>query len=449
MGDMFVDREEELEFLNSRFDERPQFIVLYGRRRVGKTELSKKFLEDKGNTVYHLVSRESRKDQIKEFKQSLSKEIDSIEDLKEEWSVVLKNIGELDALVIDEFQYLIESDQEILKIFQKAWDEYLSDQDIMLVITGSSVGMMENEVLNYKSPLYGRRTGQWHLKQFRFENIRGFFPEKSLQELVNTYAVLGGTPFYLQKFDQEKNLHENIRENILAQGCVLREEVENLLKQELRKPDNYFSVLKAVANGKNRFNQIQNETGIKKSSLSKYTKRLRNLHIVEKELPVTASEKSKRGRYKIKDNFFDFWFKFVFPEKSSLQQNIEPVAKNIQEQLPRYTGRKFEQVCRQHIQKQGDYNKVGRWWYKEDEIDIAALNDSENTLLTGEVKWTSKKVGMKELEKLKDKTEKVKWKNDQRKEQHVLFSKNGFTDELKKQGEIELYSLKRLENEMT
>lgn len=445
---MFVDREEELNFLEERFEDGSELIILYGRRRVGKTELLKKFIEDKDESVYHLISRESEKDQIREFKQSLSNKIEGVVDLKDEWGVVLKKASELDILVIDEFQYLIQSNKEILKIFQKAWDEYLSDQDVMLILTGSSVGMMENEVMGYKSPLYGRRTGQWHLKQFRFDKISGFYPEKPVEELVNIYSILGGAPFYLEKFHEEKNTHQNIRDNILSQGCVLREEVESLLKQELRTPDNYFSVLKAVANGKNRFNQIQNETGIKKSSLSKYTKRLSNLHILEKQLPVTASEKSKRGRYVIKDNFFDFWFRFVFPDKSNLQQNIDSVAENIQQKLPQYTGRKFEQVCRQYIQKHRDFNKVGRWWYKEDEIDIAALNDREDILLTGEVKWTSSKVGVKQLEELKDKTENVRWRNDQRETKYVLFSKNGFTDKLKKKENVELYTLEDFEDEL-
>ena len=438
---MFVDRREELNFLEGSFENRPQLIVLYGSRRVGKTELVKKFLETNDNSVYHLVSRESTKDQIEEFKQSLSNRIPRVNDLKDDWSVLLKNTGELDVLVIDEFQYLIESDSEILKVFQKAWDEHLSDENIMIILTGSSVGMMENEVMGYKSPLYGRRTGQWHLKQFRFENIQSFFPEKDIKELVQIYAVLGGTPFYLEKFDSQKDMQQNIRENILSQGCVLREEAESLLKQELRKPDNYFSVLKAVARGKTSFNEIQNETGIHKSSLSKYTKRLRDLHILEKELPVTASEKSRRGRYRIKDNFFDFWFRFIFPEKSNLQQNTDSVAEKIDEELPRYTGKKFEQVCRQHIQKNREFNKVGRWWYKEDEVDIAAIDDRENTILTGEVKWTSEKVGKKELEKLKEKTQKIRWKNDQRKEEYALFSKNGFSEELKQADDVSLYKL--------
>lgn len=424
-----------------------EFIVLYGRRRVGKTELVKEFLED---GVYHLVSSETSRDQIKEFKQNLQGEVQGIEDLKDDWLTIFKNLaGELDTLIIDEFQYLIESDKEILKKLQKAWDEHLKQTNITLVITGSSIGMMENEVLNYKSPLYGRRTGQWLLEPLKFSEATRFLPNYSTEQKIKAYAVLGGTPFYLNQFTDQKTVLENIEKQILTKGEILNEEAESLLKQELRSPKNYFSILKSVAEGKNRFNEIQNETSIQETSLSKYTKTLRNLHLLEKELPITASKKSRRGRYKIKDNYYSFWFRYILPNKSSLQQNPEKVKEKIGKDLDRYIGTKFEQIAHQILIEQKKYDKIGRWWYKEDEIDVVGLNSKKEEIMFGECKWTNQEVGTELLAKLEEKSQKVRWQNQETRTEKCLFSKNGFTkqlkDKAKERDDMELYNLEKIE----
>ncbi len=453
----FIDREEELSFLNSKFDsDKPEFVVLYGRRRVGKTELIKQFISDK-KSIYHLVSRETEKDQLSEFQESLTRTFPDTSDLKRDWTVLLKNLvdKEKTVLVIDEFQYLIQTNSEILKTFQKVWDEHLKKSDITLILTGSSVGMMESEVLGYKSPLYGRRTGQLKLKPFTLDQTRAFFPNTEFEKQIKIYSILGGVPYYLEQFEKNRSLKENILENIIKTGTVLREEAITLLREELREPKNYFSVLKAISSGMTRFNRISNETGIKNRSLSKYLMRLQDLHLVEKRLPVTASKDSKRGRYYIEDNYLDFWFKFIFPNQSYLEQNPELFYDGVIEpELDIYTSKKFEDVCKEFmISNKASYSKIGNWWYKGNEIDIVGLNERENKILFSECKWTKNKVGLSLLDDLKNKSEKVRWKNEKRKEKYILFSKSGFTDDLKEHAEkisdLELYSLEMMEEELS
>lgn len=440
----FLNRSRELEFFEEKLEsDSSDFIVLYGRRRVGKTELVKQVISSED--VYHLVSRETEKDQIEEFKDSMAAKNPRAQEVENEWASVFRFASrEFQTVVIDEFPYLIETSEEILKILQKSWDEHMKEEEFNLVITGSSIGMMESEVLGYKSPLYGRRTAEWLLEPFDYTEIEGFLPGYSRKDLIRTYAVLGGTPYYLQQFQQKKDIEQNILDNILAQGNVLRQEAERLLQQELRQPKNYFSCLKAIARGKTKYNEIQSATGIKQSSLSKYLKTLRNLNIIEKKIPVTASDKTKRGIYSIKDSYFSFWFRFVFPNQSMLQQNPEAVMKNrITSELDQYTSREFEEVCRKYVQMKAEYDKVGSWWYQGQEIDVAAVNSNQDILLLGECKWTKEKVGMKTLEKLRDKQKSVQWRNADREVKYILFSKNGFKQGLKGE-DVQLVDVKEL-----
>lgn len=453
----FIDREEELNFLNSKFSsKRPEFVILYGRRRVGKTELIKQFINDK-TSIYHLVSRETEKDQLSEFQESLARTFPETSDLKLDWTVLLKNLEDKKKtiLVIDEFQYLIETNSEILKIFQKVWDEHLKNSKITLILTGSSVGMMESDVLAYKSPLYGRRTGQLKLKPFTLDQARSFFPNSDFKKQIKIYSILGGIPYYLEQFDKDRPLKENILQHIIKTGSVLREEAITLLREELREPKSYFSILKAISSGMTRFNRISNETGIKSRSLSKYLIRLQNLHLVEKRLPVTASSDSKRGRYYIEDNYLDFWFKFIFPNQSYLEQDPRLFYEDVIEpELDIYTSKKFEEVCKEFIvSNKESYSKVGKWWYKEDEIDIVGLNEREEKILLSECKWTKNKVGLTLLNDLKNKSKKVRWKDEKREGKYILFSKSGFTDDLKEHAEdttdLKLYSLETMEEELS
>lgn len=450
---VFINRAEELSFLNKKYDSsKAEFIIIYGRRRIGKTALIKQFIKDK-KAVYHLVSRETEHEQINEFHQTLTHTLPELADLKDNWDVLLTRLKEYPRLilVIDEFQNLINTKKEILSRFQKIWDESLKHSSIMLILTGSSIGMMETEVLGYKSPLYGRRTGQWNVQPFPFQESRKFFKSYSLIDQIRSFAILGGIPFFLEQFNPNLSVKENIIENIANKGCVLREETRNLLREELREPKNYFSILKTVAHGKTTFNEIVQHTGIPKNSVNKYLLSLQQLHLLQKKLPVTAHEKSKQGRYVITDHCFDFWFRFIFPNETFLEQNYEQTVHDlIWPKIDEYVSFPFEQVCREIVlSDQPFYAKIGSWWYQHHEIDIVALNEQKNMILFGECKWQKKKMDTSVYERLLEKKESVRWKNTCRKEQIVLFSKSGFTVGLEKIAEREgiiLYDLKKIKH---
>ncbi|ALM74800.1 ATP-binding protein [Thermococcus barophilus] len=387
---MFVDRERELEFLERKWKEKSaQLIIIYGRRRVGKTMLLKEFLKDKGG-VYFLATADSMGENVKGLAEKFAeltgreyfKEVEDFGKLFRYLADELKN--ERVAVVLDEFQYLMSLKPGILSILQKVWDEHLRDTGIFLVLCGSSIGMMER-VMEYRSPLYGRRTGQWKVEPFDIRAIAEMLPDRSMEELVKTYAVFGGVPFYL---DLAKGLgvEKAIREKVLRKGEVLYEEPEFLLREELREPRVYKLILKGISLGYETLGELVNFTGLNRGNLSRYLDTLERLGIVGYELPYG---KRKRGRYYIKDNFFNFWFRFVYPNLADLELGlVDEVWVRVEKDLNAYYGRMFERLIREMLKmKILDFGqrRVARWWHKGEEID--AILELDDGLLFVEVKW--------------------------------------------------------------
>lgn len=398
----FVDRERELAFLEERYAlGDAELLIIYGRRRIGKTELLLHFVRDKGH-VYFLASEKPYRDNLRELQRMMGDflgdrlfsriEFGDIDELLIEFSKRVK--GRRVVLIIDEFPYLIERYKPVLSLIQRAWDLELSKSDLMLILCGSSVSSMETEVISYKSPLYGRRTGQWKVGELPFWSLREFFPSYSTEELVKVYGVLGGIPAYLLRFDPEKSFDENVVERVLSKGAFLYEEAEILLKEEVREPANYFAILQAVASGRSRFGEIVNATGLEKSLVSKYLNVLEKLGMVEREVPVTASRKEalKRGRYSITDNYLAFWFRYVLPNRSYLEAGMgEEVWERSREDFKEYMGGVFERLLRKpevFTKLTGfGFTRIGRWWHRGEEIDLVALNERERKVLFVEVKW--------------------------------------------------------------
>jgi len=398
----FIDRERELEFLERAYSSsRAEFIVIYGRRRIGKTELLLHFARNKPH-VYFLATEKPYRDNLKELQRLLSEflgdrlfgKID-FEEIDELLMAFAERIGDERAiLIIDEFPLLIGHHRPVLSLLQRAWDLKLSETRIMLVLCGSSVSVMENEVLAYKSPLYGRRTGQWRLTEIPFFRLGEFLPEYTVEELVKVWGVIGGIPAYLLQFSPEKSFDENVVEKVLSKGAFLYEEAEFLLREELREPANYFAILQAIASGRSRFGEIVNSTGLDKSLVSKYLSVLQRLEIVKREVPVTArlKEASKRGLYSIADNYFAFWFRYVLPNKSYLEAGLaEEVWERSKGEFNTYMGSVFERLMGNpevflRLTK-FRFTKLGRWWRKGEEIDLLALNEREKKALLIEVKW--------------------------------------------------------------
>lgn len=438
----FYDRHDELDALETAFESVDHdFYVVYGRRRVGKTELVKQFCADRSH-VYFLAAQEAESRQREKFVEQVATRFDERVPRIDNWEEAFDYLGEKLAdeqvvVVIDEFPYLIAENDSLPSYLQSFVDERFSETDSMLVLCGSSVSTMESDVLGQESPLYGRRTGQIDLQPFTFQQAREAITYE-ITDTIQSYAVTGGTPLYLTLFDYDRPLAENIRTHILSPTARLYNEPEFLLRTELRNPARYMSILEAVAMGHTTPNEISGATGIDAGPLSKYLQTLRRLRLIDREVPVTAStRKSKRSRYTVADEFLRFWFRFVEPNRSSIEEAPDVVfSGTIDPALPDHVATTFEAVCREAIWEAirrrdlEPYSEVGRWWYGEDEIDIVGLAPDNDRILLAECKWTTDPVGYGLAEALQTKTEHVRWGSDERDERFALFSKSGFVDGL-------------------
>jgi AAA+ ATPase superfamily predicted ATPase len=438
---VFIDREKELEFLEQkRKESKAQMIILWGKRRVGKTELVKQFIKNRSH-IYFLAESTHEKEQLKRFSLIVGeffREPLLITRGFDSWEESFRYIREKNrrfVLVFDEFPYLIQSNMAIPGLFQKAWDEYLSQSKVYLILLGSSVAMMETEVLGYKAPLYGRRTGQWKIQAMPFIEIKDFRRSRSFEDQILHYSVAGGIPAYWQWFSKGRDFYQNLKNHVLKKGEPLYDEVEFILREELREPRYYFSLLQAIAQGKRRLSEIVNATGIQQPTANKYLGVLSDLDIIEREVPVTEEKplKSKKGLYRIRDEFFQFWFRFVFPIRAELEMdNMDKVIERIKKEMPDYLSFVYEKVALEIVKENSGlffpFEHIGRWWDKYNEIDVVGVSNEFNSILFGEVKWSRKKVGENVFLELKKKAEKVKWGDTKTNRFYVLFSKNGFTN---------------------
>ncbi|MFB6138255.1 MAG: ATP-binding protein [Halobacteriaceae archaeon] len=439
----FYDREAELDALESAHTaDEHAFYVVYGRRRVGKTELLKGFCRDRPH-IYYLAAEEAEHRQREKFVEQIAAHRDERVPRIDGWEDALNYLGEAMAdeklvVVIDEFPYLIAENDSLPSYVQGFVDETVRETESMLVLCGSSVGTMESAVLGHESPLYGRRTGQIDLQPFSFAEANRVIGYDG-QDAIRSFAVTGGTPMYLTLFDYDRPLLDNIRSTILDPTAVLYNEPEFLLRTELRKPARYLSILEAVATGRTTPNEIAGVTGIDVGPLSKYLQTLRQLRLVDRAVPVTATgERSKRSRYRIADEFLRFWFRFVEPNRSSIEEAPDVALRGtIEPNLPDHVATTFETICREAVweavrqDRLAPYAEVGSWWYGEDEIDVVALAPDDDRILLGECKWTSQPVGPSLVSDLRETADLVRWGPDARDVEFALFSRSGFVDGLR------------------
>ena len=442
---MFVGRENELESLNKLYeDDKFQFIVVYGRRRVGKTTLLLEFCKGKP-CIFYVADESVDSVSLEKF----SKEVFSYFHLSglssfQSWEEAFYFLGERSKekrliVVIDEFQYLVNSNKSIPSILQKLIDHHLKDTKLFLIICGSYVSFMEKEILGYKSPLYGRRTAQFEIVPFDFFDSRKFFPGYSLEEQVTVYGILGGTPQYLASFDENLDIFENIKQKILNKSSYLYEEPKFLLREGLREPMLYNSILEAIAVGKTKLNEIATKIRVNDAKVSKYIDTLVNLKIIERIKPEPIGKTGRGSIFKIKDNFFKFWYRFVFENRELIEQGLlnEVLERKIKPFINEYFGPVFEDIAFEYLKRMNKkgklpfvFEKIGKWWgnnpikRQEEEIDIVAY-DKEN-ILFGECKWKNGLINMSVIRKLIDKSVLFDFKN----KFYVYFAKNGFTEEV-------------------
>ncbi|MCX8189329.1 MAG: ATP-binding protein [Nitrososphaeria archaeon] len=391
----FINRKDELSVLERLYNEkRPQLVIVYGRRRVGKTRLLLEFLKGKnglyfyvprggGETILSELSRVVEVDFFKGFK---------FKDFSSFLEYLVKRFEEKTVVIIDEFQRLCEVDGAISYI-QKYWDEKFSKTNSMLILSGSSIGSIKKVAFQGDAPLYGRRTFSIKVSPLKFLEIREWFPNMSPENLVKIYAAFGGTPAYLEKVNEKISPEENILELILKKGSALYDEPEYLLLEELRVPTHYMDILTAISLGKCYLSEISDFTKIKRENLTTYLSSLELLELISREYPVLVQK--KRSRYYIVDPFFEFWFKFVRPNKATLELGLEKnVWKNISEEFNSYLGKIFEKISKECIIskiKSGtlnvDADVIGRLQYDSEEIDLVAYSTKEDKGLLFEVKW--------------------------------------------------------------
>lgn len=451
----FVDREQEMATLQSEYDrDGSALVVLYGRRRVGKTTLISEFIKNK-KALFFLASEESESQNRLAFQEKVADFLNSdlLKNVEvKSWDVLFRAITDTHfdskpVIVLDEFQYLGKSNPAFPSVFQRIWEEILKDRQVMVILCGSLISMMQSQTLTYDSPLYGRRTAQIRLMQIPFAYYHQFFPDKSRKELIEMYAVTGGVPKYIELFSQSKDIYSAIEKCVLNRSGYLYDEPHFLLQQEVSEVGSYFSIIKAIAAGNTKLSAIAGVLEVKSTSLTKYLKTLIDLDILEREVPVTedSPEKSKKGLYKIKDNYLRFWFAFVYPNMSFIESGHGRIVMDkIRKSLVRnHIAFVYEDICRERmweINAEGVwpfyFSKLGRYWDSKEEIDIAAIDPDGKNLILGECKCWQEPVGVSVLRELEAKAKTVSWEKEKRKTWFVLFSVNGFTEELRAEAAV-------------
>lgn len=482
---MFIGREVELSFLQDKYDENQgQLVVLYGRRRVGKTETLREFCKDKPH-IFYSCTQSTDKVQLSKFSKQIFKEnIPAKQYISEfaDWESAFRSVLDLPysdkkkLLIIDEFPYMCKGNKSIPSILQNLWDAELKDRNVMIVLCGSAMSFIEKELLAEKNPLYGRATGIYKMTEMGFYDAVKFFPDYSDKDKILAYSILGGIPHYLRQFRPELSVEENIKKNILTKGCVLYSEVDFLLHQELRETPIYNSIIEAVALGNTKLNDISQKSLVDDTSkTSVYLKNLITLGIIEREFSVDSKTKEKansnRGTYRLTDNFFRFWYAFGFTNFSQLEDgDVDGVYEYvIAPALHEFASFAFEDVCKEFVkelQKKNvlpfRYSKMGRWTGRttvrdknaasglrvaETEIDLLGIGRDAKEYLVGECKFKSSPFDYSEYLDAKAKLTPLK---DTAKFYYVLFSESGFDKKIMVEAEnesnLQLYDLQKIVN---
>ncbi|WP_031491361.1 ATP-binding protein [Succinivibrio dextrinosolvens] len=447
----FVDRLDEMSTLENEYRRHSaSFVVVYGRRRVGKTELIRHFIKEKPS-LYFLASEESESLNRESFKRQAADYLNDDllrEAAIERWELIFERlVASSDSkrlvIVIDEFQYIGKNNPAFLSVFQGIWDNLLSKNNVMVILCGSLVSMMMSQTLNYDSPLYGRRTAQIRLRPIKFEYYNEFFDfQYSEEELVKRYSLTGGVPKYIEMFQNSSDLNRAIQESLLNVSSYLYDEPNFLLQKEVSEIGSYFSILRTIAEGNHKVSSIAALVQQKQTNLPRYLKVLVDLDLLEREVPVTENnpDKSKKGQYQIRDNFLRFWFKFIYPNRSYVEMSQSDVVMNRLSKnfIDGHVSYVFEQICQEKLwnlsangKLPGILERIGRWWDNSHEIDVVGLSESDNLLVAGECKFWNGPVGSNILSQLEHKTTFIDWHKDSRKNIYIIFSINGFTDELK------------------
>ena len=449
---LFINRKNEFGELDQIANQpHAQFVMVYGRRRIGKTTLLTTWAERTGlPTFYWVAKREPRAVLMSNLAQHIyawehHSESTDIEIRPSDWDSVLlmlaKALGQQRAIVIlDEIPYVLESDPGFASYLQAAWDHQFKSTQARLFLSGSHIGMM-TRLVQYQAPLYGRFTAQLPVQPIAFAEIAEFLPGYDLYRRLAVYAVVGGIPAYLEQWRSNEPLHANIERLFLKRTGWFRTEPLVLISDlTQRETENYEAILRAIANGRHVREQIAEATAIPSESLSHYLPRLLDLQLLERRIPATVPlpkrQTSKESRYFIRDSFLRFYYRFVDPNLHLIEQGlVQRLWAGMQENFRAFVAETFQDQCRTWVMVQAQKGTlpfepeiVGGHWARDAQVDVVALNWREKQILLGEAKWGEGKVGREIIRELVEKTALVV--PDQGKGWQVhyaFFAREGFT----------------------
>lgn len=450
----FLGREKEILVLEKEYARDGGFVVIYGRRRIGKTTLIKQFIKSK-TAFYFLATKEVESQSMKRFAGVIARTTGNSVLQKaafSDWLDLFQAVAdyrsnEKKVLVIDEFPYLVKVNDSFPSILQNAWDEILNDSNVMLILCGSLISMMKKHALSYESPLYGRRTAQMRIAPLPFTTV--YENQKlSFEEAAEQYSITGGVPKYMEFFSDGQPLYEQIKENVLSKNSFLYEEPNFLLTDEVQVPTNYFSIIKVIADGNHKLGTIAGILGLETSALTPYLKTLSELGFIEKQVPVTEknAEKTRKGLYFISDNFLRFWFRYVYPYKGELeidnmQISLDELDKDFKEKFVAFA---YKDICKEIFarlcsDKAIDFtpSKIGSYWLNDKsgntQIDVMAVDTVNKRLFAGECKYHNQPVDADvyfELVKKVDNSAEIKSAFKGYTVIYGVFSKSGFTSRM-------------------
>lgn len=453
-----IGRLEELKQLETLYQSpKFEFLTMYGRRRIGKTTILKEFA-GKHKSLFFSAQEKNDSLNLLDFSKLTQRFfegsfISCFQNWEDAFQYITKKISDKKiVLIIDEFPFLAEPNPSIKSILQHTIDHIWKEKNILLILCGSSVSFMLNDVMGYKSPLYGRITRNMEIKPFDYFESCEFFPNYNIIDKMIAYGILGGVPRYLEAFNPDLSLEENIKFNLLTEGSFLNDEPQTLLRIELREPAIYNSILESISNGCNKISEISDRIHEDRSKCSKYIITLQTLRLIEKHVPCTEPQTSKKGIYEITDNYYRFWYRYLFTNKNYYaMMGIDLSCNEIFENINDYMGPIFETICQQYLFRAAKQKKlpfipyqIGKWWGNnpliraQDDIDILALDKSGEKAIFCECKFRNKPMPMEEYDDL------VTASNifTHIKEKHLMFfSKSGFTEPVKERAKKEGASL--------
>ncbi len=418
---VMIGRSKELDILNALYkSSKFEYLVMYGRRRVGKTTLLQEFAKDK-NAVFFPAQEKNDALNLRDFSKMVQIKLDgmsisSFEGWKEAFEYIDKKVRERTLIIIDEFPFIAEENPTIKSILQHTIDHlWKKNRNIFLILCGSSVSFMESDIMGNKSPLHDRQTSSMEVVPFDYYESSQFYPSYTNEQKLIAYGILGGVPRYLEAFDDTISIAENISRKIIMKGACLNEEPSNLLKAELREPNVYNSILSAIAGGKNKVQEISDYIHEDKSKVSKYLVVLQTLRLVEKKVPCGEEKRSRKGIYKLTDNFFRFWFRYEFTNNAYYEMlGADAASKEIMDGIADYMGEAFEGICMEYFVRKAKKNElpfipfhIGKWWGNnvhikaQDDVDILMIDKTGKKGIFVECKFTNSKMPHSEYDDLK------------------------------------------------